>query len=92
MQMAPYLGPLDKELVKTILKLLRSASFLGTAQLLSAVASTDADMRMPVGLLKVGATVMSRPAHNAHCRLFQGAAESRCRSQHNVNFLVLQSP
>lgn len=52
--MSPFLGPLDKELVKVILKLLRSASFLGTAQLLAAIASVEVDARMPVGLMKVG--------------------------------------
>jgi hypothetical protein len=51
--MSPYLGPLDKDLVKVILKLLRSPSFLGTAQLLAAIASTDAEQKAPMGLLKV---------------------------------------
>lgn len=37
-----------------LLKLLRSPAFLGTAQLLAAIASTDAELRTPVGLLKVG--------------------------------------
>lgn len=53
MQMSPFLGPLDKDLVKTLIKLLKSPAFLGTAQLLAAVASTDAELRTPVGLLKV---------------------------------------
>lgn len=52
--MSPFLGPLDKELVKVLLKLLRIPAFLGTAQLLAAIASTDAELRTPVGLLKVG--------------------------------------
>jgi hypothetical protein len=51
--MSPFLGPLDKDLVKTLIKLLKSPAFLGTAQLLAAVASTDAELRTPVGLLKV---------------------------------------
>lgn len=51
--MSPSLGPLDKDLVKLILKLLRSPSFLGSAQLLAAIASTDTEMRVPGGLLKV---------------------------------------
>lgn len=54
LQMSPFLGPLDKELVKLLLKLLRSPAFLGTAQLLAAIASTDAELRTPIGLLKVG--------------------------------------
>lgn len=53
LQMSPFLGPLDKDLVKLIIKLLRSPAFLGAAQLLAAVASTDAELRTPVGLLKV---------------------------------------
>lgn len=61
MQMSPFLSPLDKELVKVILKLLRSSAFLGTAQLLAAIASTDPDTRVPVGLLKVGAAVHGWP-------------------------------
>jgi hypothetical protein len=51
--MSPFLGPLDKDLVKLIIKLLKSTSFLGAAQLLTAVASTDAELRTPVGLVKV---------------------------------------
>jgi hypothetical protein len=53
LQMSPFLGPLDKDLVKLIIKLLKSPAFLGAAQLLAAVASTDAELRTPVGLLKV---------------------------------------
>lgn len=52
-QVCPYIGPLDKELVKLILRLLKSSAFLGTAQLLAAIASTDADSHSAVGLLKV---------------------------------------
>lgn len=62
-QMSPFLSPLDKELVKVILKLLRSSAFLGTAQLLAAIASTDPDTRVPVGLLKVGVAVHGRAAY-----------------------------
>lgn len=51
--MSPFLGPLDKDLVKLIIKLLKSPAFFGTAQLLAAIASTDVELRAPVGLLKV---------------------------------------
>jgi hypothetical protein len=52
-QVAPCIGPLDRELVKLILRMLKSATFQGTAPLLAAIASTDADTHAPIGLLKV---------------------------------------
>ncbi|WIA12977.1 hypothetical protein OEZ85_006589 [Tetradesmus obliquus] len=55
LMVAPCIGPLDKELVKLILRMLKSATFQGTAPLLAAIASTDADTHAPVGLLKAGA-------------------------------------
>lgn len=48
------MGLLDKDLVKTLLRLLRSSTFQGGASLLAAIASTDPATRQPVGLLKVG--------------------------------------
>uniref|UniRef100_A0A383W6D0 TOG domain-containing protein n=1 Tax=Tetradesmus obliquus TaxID=3088 RepID=A0A383W6D0_TETOB len=56
LMVAPCIGPLDKELVKLILRMLKSATFQGTAPLLAAIASTDADTHAPVGLLKAGAS------------------------------------
>jgi hypothetical protein len=53
-QVAPCIGPLDRELVKLILRMLKSATFQGAAPLLAAVASTNPDTHAPVGLLKVG--------------------------------------
>lgn len=54
LQVAPWLAPLDRDLVKLILRLLKSPAFLGTAQLLAAIASTDANAAAATGLLKVG--------------------------------------
>lgn len=54
-QIAPCIGALDGELVKLILRLLRSSTFQGTAALLSAVASISTEDQKPVGLLKVSA-------------------------------------
>jgi hypothetical protein len=51
--MARCLAPLDRDLVKLILRLLKSGQFLATAQLLAAVASTSADTQAAGGLLKV---------------------------------------
>ncbi|WIA33121.1 hypothetical protein OEZ86_006273 [Tetradesmus obliquus] len=56
LMVAPCIGPLDKELVKLILRMLKSATFQGTAPLLAAIASTYADTHAPVGLLKAGAS------------------------------------
>jgi hypothetical protein len=52
-QVSPCIGPLDRELVKLILRMLKSATFQGAAPLLAAIASTNADTHAPVGLLKV---------------------------------------
>jgi len=52
-QGSPFIAPLDKDMVKLILRLLRSATFQGTAQLLTAIANTDNEMHAPEGLLKV---------------------------------------
>lgn len=62
-QVAPCIGPLDKELVKLILRMLKSATFQGTAPLLAAIASTDADTHAPVGLLKVCSSRFGLPLH-----------------------------
>jgi hypothetical protein len=55
--MAPLLQPLDKEIVKALVRWLRSATFQGTAALLAAVANTGAagDARQADGLLRVRA-------------------------------------
>jgi hypothetical protein len=50
---SPYLAGLDPELVKLLLRLLRSPTFLGAPALLSALACTDAESQHPVGLCKV---------------------------------------
>lgn len=53
-QLAPLLQPLDRDLVKVLLRCLRSATFHGSPALLAALASTANESRQPQGLLKVG--------------------------------------
>lgn len=53
-QTAHLLSPLDKDLVKALLRCLRSTSFQGSAYLLAALANTGTgDVRRTEGLLKV---------------------------------------
>eukprot|EP00775_Hariotina_reticulata_P011340 gene11340-11489_t len=51
---SPFMAPIDKDMVKLILRLLKSATSQGTAQLLAAIANMDNEMHAPNGLLKPG--------------------------------------
>ena len=53
MQLSPYLAPLDKDLVKVVLRLLKSSTFAATPGLLAALASSHHERKTPQGLLKV---------------------------------------
>jgi hypothetical protein len=55
LQLSPYLAPLDKDLVKVILRLLKSSTFTATPALLAALASSHHERKTPHGLLKVRA-------------------------------------
>jgi hypothetical protein len=56
MQLAPVLLPLDKDLVKALLRCLRNPAFQGSAALLAALAGTGAgERRGAEGLLRVRA-------------------------------------
>lgn len=64
-QIGPCIGPLDSDLVKLILRLLKSSTFQGTAALLSAVASIGNEDQKPMGLLKVSACDISTACGSA---------------------------
>lgn len=59
-QAAPFLGPIDKEVLRDVLKALKSPTFQAGGSLLAALGCSDVEQHQYLGLLKVGASCRRR--------------------------------